>query len=185
MLTMTGGTVVREAAAPDLEGVVSVLQAANREFEHLVPPAFFRAYMAEVLDIQSRLQDGHLLVAEHSRQIVGTITLYPDASREGWGWPSEWAGIRAVAVEPSMRGLGIGRQLAEACIERSRALGAEAACLHTASFMQAASAMYERLGFRRLPEFDRDAAAMFAAGAIEPPITALAYRLDLTEKEEQ
>jgi predicted N-acetyltransferase YhbS len=176
-------TVIHEAGAQDLASVGSVLLAANREFEAAIPAAFFRPYLAEVLDIRSRLRDAQVLVAEHNGRIVGTITLYPDASREGWGWPSNWTGIRAVAVEPSVRGLGIGRRLAQACIDHSRALGAEAACLHTASFMRTAAAMYERLGFRRAPEFDRDAAELFAAGAVEPPIAALAYRLDLREEE--
>ena len=180
---MLGETVIRQAAAADVVSVRSVLLAANREFEIVVPAAFYRAYLAEVLDIPSRSRDGQLLIAERGGHIVGTVTLYPDASREGWGWPSGWAGIRAVAVEPAVRGLGIGGQLAQGCIERARALGAEAACLHTASFMQAASAMYERLGFRRAPEFDRDAAEMFAAGSVEPQITALAYRLELRKEE--
>jgi predicted N-acetyltransferase YhbS len=170
---------VREAKDADVAAVDAVLRAANAQFAHILPPALYRAYLANVLDIRGRLDESRLLVAEHEGRIVGTITLYPDASREGWGWPSHWTGIRAVAVAPSARGLGIGRALAVTCIERSRALGALAVCLHTASFMGAAVAMYERLGFRRLPEFDHDVGSMFAAGTVEPPIVARAYRLDL------
>jgi predicted N-acetyltransferase YhbS len=183
MATMATGTVVRNAEAPDFDSVTSVLRAANREFEAVVPSAFYRAYLANVLDIESRLEDAQLLVAEHAGRIVGTITLYRDASCEGWGWPSHWTGIRAVAVDPSARRLGIGRRLAEACIERSRALGAQAVCLHTAWFMRAATTMYERVGFRRVPELDGDAAEMLGVGAIDPRIDALAYRLDLEREE--
>ena len=107
-----------------------------------------------MLDLRSRFRDAELLVAERGGRVVGTITLYRDASQEGRGWPDAWSGIRAVAVEPSARGLGIGRRLTEVCIERSRAAGARAVCLHTASFMAAAVAMYESVGFGRAPEFD-------------------------------
>ena len=45
---------------------------------------------------------------------------------------------------------------------------------HTASFMTDAIALYERLGFRRAPEFDFDMAARYG-GTGAAPITALAY----------
>ena len=178
-MASAGAAVVREAEQPDLNEVVAVLRAANVEFESVLPPAFYRAYLANVVDVRSRLEDSQLLIAEHGGRIVGAITLYPDASQEGWGWPSDWSGIRAVAVEPAARGLGIGRRLAQDCILRARGIGAHAVCLHTAFFMEAAMAMYESVGFRRAPEFDRDAAALFESHPGEPLIEALAYRLDL------
>lgn len=178
-MTTAASVVVREAAQGELESVVSVLRAANAEFEDVLPPAFYRAYLANILDLRSRLAESELLRAERDGRIVGAITLYPDASAEGWGWPPNWTGIRAVAVEPTSRGLGIGRRLAQACVERSHALGAEAVCLHTASFMGAAMAMYESVGFRRAPVYDRDAGELFGVHGLKPPIAALAYRRDL------
>jgi ribosomal protein S18 acetylase RimI-like enzyme len=172
--------VVRRAGEGDLETVVGVLHSANAEFENVLPPGFYRAYLANVLDVQSRLDTSELFVAGRADgHVVGAITLYPRAADEGWGWPAEWTGIRAVGVEPPARGLGVGRSLAEACIRRSRDLGAEAVCLHTASFMQAAMAMYESIGFYRVPEFDRDAGELVKATVDEPEVRALAYKLDL------
>jgi predicted N-acetyltransferase YhbS len=172
LLTTTASTVIREAAEADLERVVAVLFAANVQFERVLPPAFYHAYLSNLLDVHSRLNESQLLVAEYEDRLVGTITLYPDASKEGWDWPAQWTGIRAVAVAPEARGLGIGRRLAQECIDRSRALAAPTVCLHTASFMEAAVAMYERLGFRRRPAFDLQAEAMFAGDAAEPRIAA-------------
>jgi hypothetical protein len=77
-------TVVREAEASDLEAVIAVLRAANAEFEHVFPPAFYRAYMTNVLDLHSRVKESQLLVAELDARIAGTITFFPDASKEGW-----------------------------------------------------------------------------------------------------
>jgi ribosomal protein S18 acetylase RimI-like enzyme len=172
---------VRKAEDSELERVIAVLRRANAEFEALAPPSFYRAYLTNVLDVRSRWADSELLVAEVRKRggIVGAITLYPDASREDWGWPPHWAGIRAVAVEPDARGRGVGRALAEACIERAGALGAPTVCLHTAPFMEAAIRMYEGVGFRRAPQYDGDADAMVGAETSEQSIVALAYQFDL------
>lgn len=172
-------TLVREASDADLDEVIAVLRAANAQFARTVPPGFYRAYLDNVLDVRARLAVSRLLVAERDGRIAGTITLYPDAALEGWDWPAQWAGIRAVAVAPEARGLGIGRRLALACIEQARAHCAEAVCLHTAAFMNAAVVMYERLGFQRRPRFDRDAHGLFAPSTNEPPLTAMAYWLPL------
>jgi predicted N-acetyltransferase YhbS len=181
-MTMTTHSeiVVREAEEDDLDRVVGVLRAANVQFEALLPPAFYRAYLANVLDIRSRLDESQLFVASEGDRIVGAIALYPDASKEGLGWPSDWTGIRTVAVEPSARGLGTGRRLVQHCLERSLALGANAVCLHTAFFQAAAIAMYESVGFRRAPEFDRDAGDFVGLHSYEPRHAALAYLFELS-----
>jgi ribosomal protein S18 acetylase RimI-like enzyme len=179
-MTTRSEIVVREAEEDDLDRVVGVLRAANVEFEAVLSPAFYRAYLANVLDVRSRVDESQLFVASEGERIVGAITLYPDASEEGFGLPSDWTGIRTVAVEPSARGLGIGRRLVEHCIERSRALGANGVCLHTAHFQAAAIAMYERLGFRRAREFDRDAGEFVGLHSYEPRHAALTYLLELS-----
>jgi ribosomal protein S18 acetylase RimI-like enzyme len=170
---------VREAERVELDAVVDVLRAANAEFAPVLPPDFYRAYLFNVLDVHGRLPDSRLLVAEWGSRIAGTITLYPDASLEGWDWPAHWAGIRAVAVHPEFRGHGIGRDLALACIAEARDAGAAAVCLHTAAFMGAAVTMYERLGFQRRTEFDRDAHGLFDPDQGLTRIVAMGYVLEL------
>jgi predicted N-acetyltransferase YhbS len=172
-------TRVRDVEQGDLAAVQDVLRAANAGFAGIVPPSFYRAYLRNLLNLSNRMDGSQLLLAECEGRVVGTITFYPDASREGWNWPSAWTGLRACAVLPALRGQGIGRGLTQACIDRSQVLGAPAICLHTGSFMHAAIALYERLGFKRCPTFDHQAAAMFVSDFNEPPIAVLAYRLDL------
>ena len=118
---------------------------------------------------------GRLLVAEHDRRVVGTVTFYEDAAAEGLGWPPGWAGLRALGVDPAARGLGAGRALMDACLDRTEAARAPVLCLHTAAFMTAAAAIYEAMGFRRAPAFDFDV----PAGGGGRPVGVLAYRLDL------
>ena len=114
-------------------------------------------------------------------RIVGAITFYPDASRQGWGWPATWAGIRAAAVSPLARRQRIGERLARRCVEEARLRGAPAVCLHTAHLMDSAIAMYEKLGFRRVPRYDADSTTLFPPRLPTAAFTALAYRLDLQQ----
>jgi len=172
-------TIVRPAEPSELEAAREVLLAANAEFADSLPSAVYAAYLANVLDIHSRLAVSELLVAQLDGGIAGTITVYPDASHEGWDWPSHWGGLRAIAVAPYARGHGIGRQLAQAAITRVRELDKTAVCLHTAHFMRAAIPLYESLGFRRCPVYDQDVTALFGVDPVGDPMQAIGYCLQL------
>jgi predicted N-acetyltransferase YhbS len=168
---------VRDARPADHPAVRGVLLAAYREHASALPPAVFDRYLADLLDLDGRSRTGRLLVAEHDRRVVGTVTYYDDAAAEGVGWPSGWAGLRALGVDPAARRLGIGRALMDACLERARAAGAAVLCLHTAEFMAAAVAMYLGMGSRRVPSFDFDATGHLGLGG--RPVRVIAFRLDL------
>jgi GNAT superfamily N-acetyltransferase len=172
------GAGVRPAGPSDLPAARRVLLAAYQEYAATLPPAVFGRYLTDILDVESRAGTGEVLVAEHGGRVVGTVTYYAEAGDQGFGWPAGWAGLRALGVEPRARGLGIGRALLEACLERALAAGAPVICLHTAEFMTAAVAIYEAAGFRRDPANDFDAAGRLALGGVRP-VPILAYRLDL------
>ena len=176
---------VRPAAQSDHQPIRDVLAAAYQEFAAVLPEALFESYLADILDVDGRARTGELLVAEHAGRIVGTVTFYADyadvgidVGGEGFGWPSGWAGLRALGVDPAARGLGIGRALMRACLERAVSAAASVLCLHTAKFMTAAVAMYEAMGFRRVPSFDFDGSRHLKL-ATDRPLTVIAYRLDL------
>jgi hypothetical protein len=50
-------------------------------------------------------------------------------------------------------------------VETAGTLGAPTIGIHTASFMNAARAIYERIGFRRCPEYDVRASDVLGVGA--------------------
>ena len=178
------GVEVRDAGRSDLPAARRVLLGAYQEYAEALPPAVFGRYLTDILDVEGRAGDGRVLVAVQAGRVVGTVTFYADAGQEGFGWPAGWAGFRALGVEPAARGLGIGHALVRACLERARAGGAPVVALHTAEFMTAALAMYERLGFRRAPDFDFDAASHLDLDGVRP-VPILGYRLDLDRHEEQ
>jgi GNAT superfamily N-acetyltransferase len=178
-LSLSGVAVpVREARDADRQAVRRVLLAAYSEFATVLPPAVFGPYLADILDLDARAAGSRLLVAEHARRVAGAVSFYPDAAEEGLGLPAGWAGLRALGVDPALRGRGIGRALVEACRQRALAAGAEVLSLHTGAFMRAAVALYEAMGFRRVPEYDFEAPWRPSDGA--RPVRVIAYRLDLT-----
>jgi predicted N-acetyltransferase YhbS len=170
---------VHDAQPSDHPGIRAVLLAAYQEYAAVLPPAVFDRYLEDIIDVGARSRVGRLIVAERAGRIVGAVTFYADAAAEGFGWPSGWAGLRALGVDPALRGLGIGHALMRAGLDRARAVGAPVLCLHTAEFMTTAAAMYEAMGFRRVPSYDFDAARHLRLRGAQP-IRIAAYRLDLS-----
>jgi GNAT superfamily N-acetyltransferase len=79
-------------------------------------------------------------IAERGSERLGAVFLVKQSSRV--------AKLRLLIVEPTARGLGLGRRLVGACVNFARAAGYSKLVLWTQSELKAARAIYERLGFR-------------------------------------
>jgi ribosomal protein S18 acetylase RimI-like enzyme len=127
-------------------------------------------YAAELADVVRRSVEAEVLVAI-DEELMGCVTFVPDASSpwaEALG-PGE-AAIRMLGVDPAGQGRGVGACLVDACIERARQLGRSGLFLHSTPWMRSAHRLYERAGFRRVP--DRDWVPV-------PEVPLLAFLLDL------
>jgi ribosomal protein S18 acetylase RimI-like enzyme len=104
-------------------------------------------------------------------RLLGCVTFVPGPGSPAAEFIGErTAGIRMLAVDPAARGRGVGEALTRACLERAAAIGGELVVLHTTRWMAAAQRLYERLGFERASELDREVA---------PGLQLLAYRYEL------
>ena len=143
---------IREAVPEDYEELSRLITAAYQEFAESLGDEW-EGYRDDLADIARRAAQGCQLIAETGGRPVGTVTYYPPqddaAADEWWWWPKDFAYLRALGVDPAARGLGVGRALTIACIERARADGAAGIALNTLSFMPAATALYEGLGFHQ------------------------------------
>jgi ribosomal protein S18 acetylase RimI-like enzyme len=110
-----------------------------------------------------------IAVAEDGR-IVGTVMLQTSQQAAEIVTGPEEAEIRALAVDPGVRGQGIGQALLQAALDRAVGHGKRHLVLLTQPEMAAARRLYERAGFRRLPERD---------WIPEPGVELIAYGLHL------
>lgn len=146
--------VIRGAEPADHEAIGGVvLGAYARHAGQLVPEVFSR-YLDDVLDLGMHASYGRLLVAATPERVLGFAVFYPDASVPDSGFPSGWAGVRVLAVYPGAGDADVRRALLGACERLAAEAGALVLAIRTASIMTEAIAGYERLGYRRSPEFD-------------------------------
>ena len=88
---------------------------------------------------------GCLLIAERAGSPIGCVALRPLLIANASVTAGE---VKRLYVGPQGRGTGTGRVLAQAVIERARAIGYEALKLDTLATMSRARALYASLGFR-------------------------------------
>ncbi|MFC5290861.1 GNAT family N-acetyltransferase [Actinokineospora guangxiensis] len=133
---------IRAALPADVAAIVALLAddplGATRERPG--DPRYAAAY-AEIAADPNQV----LAVAEAGGEVVGTLqlTFTPGLSRLG----ALRATVEGVRVRADQRGSGLGQELVEWAIERSRARGAALVQLTTDSTRADAHRFYERLGF--------------------------------------
>lgn len=92
---------------------------------------------------------GALLVAKVDGVLAGCCALRPLDSSDY----VNAAEMKRLYVRPAFRGLGLGRQLAEAILDAARIGGYDSVLLDTLDDMEIARAMYEELGFKEIPPY--------------------------------
>lgn len=95
---------------------------------------------------------GEIIVAEHDGKVMGAVAYIGPKAPKAPIFEPHWPIMRMLVVEPQARGAGIGRALAQECIDRAIRDGADVFALHTSPIMSIALPMYERMGFRLLRE---------------------------------
>jgi DNA-binding MarR family transcriptional regulator/N-acetylglutamate synthase-like GNAT family acetyltransferase len=109
--------------------------------------ATYEALVAEILagfvkNFDSNFEYGW--IAERDHEIVGSVFLVRASTT--------LAKLRLLYVEPSTRGLGIGRRLVQECVEFARAKGYSTLTLWTNDVLVSARRIYQAAGFRLTQE---------------------------------
>ena len=92
---------------------------------------------------------GALLLAWVNGAVAGCCALRPLDSSDY----INAAEMKRLYVRPAYRGLGLGRQLAQAILDAAQLNGYDSVLLDTLNDMEIARAMYEDLGFKEIPPY--------------------------------
>ena len=132
-------TIRQVEGAAELAAVRGLLEEYGRTPDWAVCFTTFEKELA-LLPGPCRPPEGRLLAAWAGGVAGGCVALQPLGGGD--------VELRRLYVRPAMRGMGIGRALAERAIEEARASGHRRIRLHTLPSMRAAHALYEAAGFR-------------------------------------
>ncbi len=111
----------------------------------------FQNFDAELAELPGEYANpqGALLLALVDGEVAGCCAVRPLASVD---YPNA-AEMKRLYVRHPYRGLGLGRQLAEAALDEARMAGYHCVLLDTLDDMESARALYEDLGFVGIPPY--------------------------------
>ncbi|WP_235693112.1 GNAT family N-acetyltransferase [Deinococcus aquaedulcis] len=141
--------------------VQALMNAQQRELRELYQDTDERTEPFDPLTLSG--EGCVLLAAEEKGELLacGALKRWDEASAE----------VKRMYTVPAARGRGVGRALLDELIARGRAAGYARLVLETGDQQAAALALYERAGFRRIPNF----------GYYEGIDNSLCYELPLRE----
>ena len=91
---------------------------------------------------------GFIAVADANGWVMGTGAILPAANAPDDG--RKWMEVIKMATDVSTQGRGIGSAVLESLLDFARDQGADAVWLETNQKLEAATALYEKFGFKKL-----------------------------------
>ena len=142
---------VRVGQAETTAELASVAQLFREYADGLQHDLCFQGFEEELATLPGDYAEprGRLLLAWLGAELAGCCGLRPLDS-------SDYANaceMKRLYVRTSCRGAGIGRALAEACLDQARQAGYNSLLLDTLDDMESARALYEDLGFTEIPPY--------------------------------
>ena len=113
-----------------------------------------RGYGAHVRDVAGRVGAVPVLVAVRDGRIVGSVTVTPHGSGHSELAREGEVEFRYLGVAPEAWGTGVASALVDAVEAQAAGSGADRLVLCVISDNVAAEAVYERMGFTRMPDRD-------------------------------
>ena len=144
----------RRANFSDIPTIVRLTLSAYHDYKAVLAPADWARMETNLANERlyvELLGKSAAFVGEKDNRLVGVIFLVPKGNPTTI-FPADWSYIRLLGVDPTYRGLGIGRKLTQLCVQHAQATHEKGVALHTSEFMDAARKMYEEIGFKQEKE---------------------------------
>ena len=149
------GVVVRPAKEVEYDAIAEVSVESYRLAGQLDGDSSF--YEKHLRDVAGHVDHASVLVAldPHSHEVLGSVTVVEHGSELSEIAQIDELEFRMLAVSPKAQGRGVGRALVDACIAFGRERGLTQIAIFVRSDVAAgALALYDRLGFERMPDRD-------------------------------
>ena len=134
--------------------VYSQLDGFPKENEQ---PDYYKM-LANIGELTKNPETELLVAVSQAGKIAGGVVYFGDMQYYGSGGTAtkekNASGFRLLAVDPSVRGKGIGKLLTLECIRKAEEKKQFKVVIHTTKAMQVAWKMYEKLGFKRAEDLD-------------------------------
>ncbi len=158
---------IRDAAEFEFEIINNVVLESWKSLKSGYDPDEWEPILARIGDMKRIIGKGDILVALLGDEIVGAVGyVAPGLSANGM-FPDDWACIRMLVVLPQYRGLGIGKKLTFACLDRAKDSNVSCVGLHTSPIMEVALPMYLKLGFSKVKDIPKIAGAPYSIYSME------------------
>jgi len=131
----------RRAKPEDVEDIYNVTKLAFEDYRKIgYREAAIQSAIVSKSEIQRRINQELMLVAETNKQIVGTVTGTIDC---------ESMLVMTLATHPDFQNLGVGTKLMETIEEEAVKAGCYKISLFTTPVMKSAIHLYEKRGYQR------------------------------------
>lgn len=134
--------------------VYSQLEGFPKEKEQ---PAYYKM-LANIGELTEQPETELLVAVSADAKIAGGVVYYSDMKYYGSGGTAtkekNASGFRLLAVDPALRGQGIGKLLTNECIRKAKDKKLNQVVIHSTKAMQTAWKMYENAGFKRSEDLD-------------------------------
>ncbi len=134
--------------------VYAQLEGFPKESEQ---PNYYKM-LANIGDFAQKPGTELLVAVSDEGKLAGGVVYFDDMQQYGSGGTATQeknaSGFRLLAVDPKVRGAGIGKLLTNECIKKAREHKNSQLIIHSTKSMQIAWKMYENLGFKRSEDLD-------------------------------
>jgi len=132
---------VRKAESEDVEAIYNVVKLAFEDYRKIgYREAAIQSATVSKPEIQRRINEELMLIAETDKQIVGTVTeIIKYESMQ----------VKTLATHPAFQNLGVAAQLMEEIEKEAVKARCHKTSLFTTPVMKSAIHLYEKLGYER------------------------------------
>ena len=158
---MTQKYTVRNAKPNEFETIGKLMVAVYSQLDGFPKeseqPNYYKM-LANIGEFTTKPNTELLVAVDANDKILGGVVYFSDMKHYGSGGTAtaeeNTSGFRLLAVDPSARGLGIGKLLTNECIRKAKDQKLKQVVIHSTLAMQTAWKMYENLGFKRSEDLD-------------------------------